>query len=66
MDAVLIVIYFITALISIKVSLLIFYHFKKFDLPDNEKAGRFLSIYRWGSIVLLSASFLVLMVMMIW
>ena len=61
-----IAIYFITALISIKVGLLVFYHFKKFDLPDDKKAARFLSIYKWGSVILISASFIVLMAMVIW
>lgn len=65
MDAILIGIYFIVALISIKVGLVVFYHFKKFNLPDNEKANKFLSIYKWGTIVLISVSFIILMII-IW
>lgn len=65
MEAILIGTYFIVALISIKVGLIVFYHFKKFDLPDNDKAKRFLSIYKWGSILLISISFIILMII-IW
>ena len=65
MDAILIGTYFVVALISIKVGLIVFFHFKKFQLPDNEKAKKLLSIYKWGSIVLISVSF-VLLIIIIW
>ncbi len=65
MNAVLVGIYFIITLLSIKVGLLVFYHFKKFDLPDKDKAGKFLLIYKLGSIILISLAFLILMVI-IW
>ena len=65
LDAILIGIYFVVALISIKVGLVVFYHFKKFKLPDNEKANRLLSIYKWGSIILISISF-ALLIIIIW
>ena len=61
-NAILIGIYFVAALISIKVGLIVFFHFKKFKLPDNDKAKRFLSIYKWGSIILISISFVLLII----
>ena len=49
-DTILIIIYFLTALISIKIGFVIFYHFKKFNFPDNNKAEKILSVFKWGSV----------------
>lgn len=64
-NTILVIIYFLTALISLKIGLIIFYHFKKFDLPDNEKAQRMLSLFKWGSVVFLSLGFIFLILILI-
>jgi len=55
-----IIVYFLIAIFSIVSSFIIFYHFKKFNLPDDKEGMKFLLIFKWGTIVLLSISFLFL------
>lgn len=63
MNTFLIIFFFIVALLAIKTSLLGFYHFKKFKLPDSHKASRYLKIFKAGYLFFLFLSFFFLILM---
>ena len=60
LNIVLVFLYIVVALITVKITFTVFYHFKKFDLPDIEKSKGILEIIKWISLFLLIVSFVIL------
>ncbi len=61
-----ITIYILIATISLVSAITIFYHFKKFNLPDDKNAQQILSIFKWGIIFFLFVSFAFLILFIIY
>ncbi len=61
-----IIIYIAIAAMSLVSAIAIFYHFKKFNLPDDKNAKKILSTFKLGTIFLLTLSFLFLILLIIY
>jgi len=55
--------YSLVVIFSITFGFILFYHFKKFNLPDDKEGKKFLLIFKWGTFFLLSVSFLFLILL---
>ena len=65
LNIVLVFLYIIVALITVKITFTVFYHLKKFQLPGIEKSKKFLEIIKLVSLVLLILSFILLTLILI-
>jgi len=65
LNIVLVFLYIIVALIAVKITFTVFYHLKKFQLPDIEKSKKFLEIIKLVSLILLILSFILLTLILI-
>mgnify|MGYP001081104000 CR=1 FL=1 len=55
-----IIVFIAVAAFSIVVNTVIFYHYKKFNLPGDEIGEKILNLFKWGSLGLISLVFLFL------
>ncbi len=63
MNLFLIIMFALASLFSLGVGVIIFYHFKKFSLPDDFFSIRILTISKWGTVALLFISFIFLIIL---
>ncbi len=63
MDIFLIIIFALVSLFALIISMVIFYHFKKFSLPGDPFPVKILSIFKWGTLILLFVSFIFLIIL---
>ena len=64
-NIVLIIIFFLATLFSLKIAIVTFYHFKKFDLLSDERSKKILSVFKYGTILMVFASFIIA-ILIIW
>lgn len=61
-----IIIFLIIAIFSVVINTIIFYHFKKFNLPDDEREEKILNNFKIASITLFSFMFLFLILILVY
>ncbi len=65
MNIALIVLFALAAIFSLSIKMVLFHHFKKFSVPGDLLSTKVLLIFKVGSIILISISFVFLIILFI-